>query len=82
MTQSRLGSFIEAVVNIVIGFWIAVGSQYLIFPMVGINDMPMSTHLEIGAYFTLVSLVRSYVIRRWFNARIHKAAQSLASRVE
>lgn len=77
MGQTRLGSLIEAGMNIVIGFVVALLSQIVVFPLVGIN-VPLATNLEIGAYFTAISLVRSYVIRRWFNARLHAAAQSLA----
>lgn len=80
MEQSKLGSLIESVFNIVIGFGVALASQIVVFPLVGIHDVPLSTNLEIGAYFTLISLVRSYVIRRWFNARLRRAAQLIAAR--
>lgn len=82
MTQTRLGSLIEACVNILIGFWIAVLSQIVIFPLVGIHGVSMATNVEIGLYFTVISLVRSYVLRRWFNARLHRAAEALASRAQ
>lgn len=77
MSQTRLGSFYETCMNVVIGWTVALSSQLVIFPMVGIN-IPLSTNIEIGAWFTLISLVRSYVIRRWFNAKLHRAAQRLA----
>lgn len=80
MEQSKLGSLIEAGMNILIGFGVALLSQIVVFPLVGIHGVPLSTNLEIGAYFTAISLVRSYVIRRWFNARLRQAAQSIASR--
>ena len=80
MEQSKLGSLIEAAMNIAIGFVVAFLSQILVFPLVGIHGVPLATNLEIGAYFTLISLIRSYVIRRWFNARLHRAAHSIASR--
>jgi hypothetical protein len=80
MEQSKLGSLIEAGMNILIGFVVALLSQIVVFPLVGIHGVPLTTNLEIGAYFTAISLVRSYVIRRWFNARLRQAAQSLASR--
>ena len=82
MEQSKLGSLIESAMNIVIGFGVALLSQIVVFPLVGIHGVPLSTNLEIGAYFTAISLVRSYVIRRWFNARLRRAAESLASRAE
>lgn len=80
MEQSKLGSLIEAAINILIGFVIAILSQIVVFPLVGIHGVPLTTNLQIGAYFTLISLVRSYVIRRWFNARLRRAAESIASR--
>jgi hypothetical protein len=71
--QSRRASFIEACINVCLGYAIALLSQLAIFPMFGIN-IPLLDNLAIGAWFTAISLVRSYVIRRWFNARIHRAA--------
>lgn len=75
--QSRLSSLVESFVNILIGYFVALLSQLAIFPLFGI-DLPFSSNLAIGAWFTVISLVRSYVIRRWFNARIHKMAQRVA----
>lgn len=77
MNQTRIGSLIESFMNIAIGYLVALLSQIIIFPMFDIH-VSLSDNLLIGAYFTLISLVRSYVIRRWFNARLHSAAQSLA----
>lgn len=80
MEQTRVGSLIESLMSVLIGFGVALLSQLVVFPLVGIHDVPLSTNLEIGAYFTVISLVRSYVIRRWFNARLHRAAQAIAAR--
>jgi uncharacterized membrane protein (DUF106 family) len=77
VTQSRRSSFIEACINVLIGYGVALASQLLIFPLFSIH-VPLSTNLWIGLWFTLISLVRSYVIRRWFNARIRQAAERLA----
>lgn len=80
MRQSRLESLIEAGMNVSIGYGVALLSQLAIFPMFGIH-VPFSTNLWIGAWFTVISLARSYAIRRWFNSRIHHAAQRLARSV-
>jgi hypothetical protein len=77
MQQTRLGSLIESLLNIAIGYLVALLSQLMIFPLFDIH-VPLSTNLWIGAWFTLISLVRSYIIRRWFNARLHSAAQAMA----
>lgn len=77
MQQTKIGSLIEALMNISIGYGVAIVSQVLVFPMFGIN-VPLSTNLMIGAWFTLISLIRSYIIRRWFNAQLHSAALALS----
>lgn len=69
MAQSRLGSVVESVVNVLIGYGVAVGAQIAIFPLFGVN-LPVSDNMLIGLLFTAVSLVRSYALRRLFN-RLH-----------
>lgn len=81
MKQSKLESLAEASINTAIGFGVALASQLVVFPLVGIS-VPLQTNLHIGAWFTLISILRGYVIRRWFNARIHKLAQRVAQRGE
>jgi len=80
MNQTKLESLLESIVNILIGYFVALLSQLIIFPLVGI-DVPLSTNLIIGFWFTAISLVRSYVIRRWFNAGLHKAVVLTAKRL-
>ena len=80
MQQTRLGSLIESLMNIVVGYCVAIFSQIIIFPWFGIH-VPITTNLWIGLWFTLISLVRSYIIRRWFNARLHNMAQAVARNI-
>ena len=77
MSQTKIESFIETCINTVIGYLVALASQLLVFPLVGIH-VPFSTNLEIGAWFTVISILRGYVIRRWFNARLKDAARAMA----
>lgn len=77
MNQTRLGSFIEAWINVAIGFAINFCANLLILPLIGFH-ISVSQNLFIGVLYTLISVARSYVIRRWFNARLHRAAQRLA----
>lgn len=79
MSQSRMGSFIEACMNVAIGFGINFVANLVILPHVGFN-ISLATNFYIGLLYTVISVVRSYVIRRWFNARIHEAAQRLVGR--
>ena len=66
--QTKFQSFIESLVNISIGYFTAISSQMLIFPMFNIN-IPIQDNLLIGLYFTGISLVRSYIVRRYFNKK-------------
>lgn len=66
--QTRAGSLAESGINVGIGYCVAVMSQIVIFPLFGIN-VPVLTNFWIGAWFTVISLVRSYIIRRWFNSK-------------
>ena len=67
MRQSRLMSLIEAVTNVVVGYALAVTTQLLVFPLFGLATT-LGQSLTIGLIFTLVSLARSYVLRRAFEA--------------
>jgi len=77
MSQSRLGSFIEAWINVLIGFSINFIANLIIFPIFG-WQISLMENLGLGAIYTIISVARSYAIRRWFNARIHRAALTLA----
>jgi hypothetical protein len=77
MTQTRLGSLIEAVMNIVIGFGINWSANMVVLPWFGFH-VTGGQAFGIGLVFTVISLARSYIIRRWFNARLQAAAQRLA----
>ena len=71
MAQTKLESAIEVVVNVLIGYVVATASQILIFPLFGIF-LPLSDNLLIGAYFTAISIVRGYVVRRFFNRKTNE----------
>ena len=65
--QSRRMSAVEVATNVAIGYAVAVLAQLAIFPAFGVR-LPLADNLMIGAAFTVVSLVRSYAVRRMFNA--------------
>ena len=80
MNQTRLGSLIEALANVVIGFGINWTANMLILPLFGFY-VTGAQAFGIGVFFTVISIARSYVLRRWFNARLQAAAQRMAQRV-
>lgn len=67
--QTKIESLVEASINIVIGYVLAIGTQYIVFPLMGIM-VSFGEHLVIGCVFLSVSLLKAYLIRRWFNARL------------
>lgn len=64
--QTKLGSFVEAWANIAVGFTINFFANLAVLPLFGMAVTP-SKAFGIGVIFTAISLVRSYVLRRWFN---------------
>jgi len=76
MMQSRLMSLTEALANIVIGYGVAVATQLAVFPLFGLQPS-LRDDLLLGAVFTGVSLLRSYLVRRAFeNWRMRHERQS------
>lgn len=68
MSQTKSQSLCETLTSVAIGYLVALASQLLIFPWFGVH-LPMSDNLLIGAWFTVISVVRGYAVRRYFNWR-------------
>ena len=64
--QSRRASFIESIANVVVGFSVATIANYYIIPLFG-YPVTFSDSFWIGAVFTVISIIRSYLFRRLFN---------------
>ena len=64
--QSKLDSFIEAWLNVLIGFGVSVLANFVIFPLVGIGASTTQI-IAVGVFMTFVSVARSYLVRRWAN---------------
>ena len=63
--QSRRQSLIKAITNVVLGYALAVITQIMVFPWFGLQ-VSLGDHLAIGAMFVMISLARSYALRRLF----------------
>ena len=68
--QTQLGSWLEACANILVGFGVNFLANLAILPLFGFHVTPGQA-FHIGLFFTAISLVRSYLLRRAFN-RIHR----------
>lgn len=64
--QTKKGSLAEAWANIAVGFSINFFANLVIFPMFGMH-ISVLNNFWMGCIYTVISLVRSYVLRRWFN---------------
>lgn len=66
--QTKIDSVLEALTNIMIGAGVALIAQLIWFPILE-KDFSMVENLATTAFFTSVSFIRSYGLRRAFNGR-------------
>jgi hypothetical protein len=65
-------SLVEAITNVVVGFAVALLTQIAVFPLFGLKASLLE-NLMLGSVFTLVSIARSYILRRLFESiRTHR----------
>ncbi len=67
MSQSRKWSGIETCTGTTIGFGVAVIANYIILPFYDMHpDWNAASYVAV--WFTVISIVRGYLVRRLFNA--------------
>lgn len=67
MKQTRAMSLLEAIANVIVGYGVAVVTQMVVFPIFGLHPT-LAQNLRIGVLFTVVSIARSFALRRVFEA--------------
>ncbi|WP_432648912.1 DUF7220 family protein [Methylomarinum roseum] len=77
MTESRKDSFIESLADLVIGYLISLLFQLTIFYFYQEIDLPQRDNMTITLWFTMLSLGRSYLVRRYFNRKAMLASMKL-----
>ncbi len=65
MRQSKRMSMVESLTNVAVGYGIAVATQIMVFPVFGM-EVSLADNLAIGSVFTIVSIIRSFTLRRLF----------------
>ena len=80
MKQSRLMSLVESLANVLVGYGVAVATQMLVFPLFGLA-VTVFENLLIGLIFTVVSIVRSYALRRSFEALVVRQSAMVSSTI-
>ncbi len=78
MKQSRRMSLVESLANVGIGYGVAVLTQIAVFPFFGLY-VSLADNLVMGAVFTIVSITRSFTLRRVFEEfRVRSERRSAA----
>jgi hypothetical protein len=68
MTQTKKGSVTEVAANLAVGYAVNFTANLIILPAFGFATLTVGKNLLIGVLFTVVSITRQYVLRRWFNS--------------
>ena len=66
--QTKKQSLIESITNVAIGYIVAVISNAAILPLFGVS-LAFSDSMLIAVWFTVISVIRGYAVRRWFNKK-------------
>jgi hypothetical protein len=66
MAQSKKHSAIESIINVFVGLITSFLIQLVLYPMLNI-PVTFSQNLIITFVFFIVSFIRGYLIRRFFN---------------
>ena len=66
--QTKKDSLIESLTSTTIGIIIGIVLNLTILPLFG-YPVSLSDSLWISVIFTAISIIRSYIIRRWFNSK-------------
>lgn len=75
--QTRTQSLFESIINVLVGFIVAILSQQVIFPLLNYH-VTLSDNIIIGLFMTGISIARSYILRRIFNKKHSKQEQKNA----
>lgn len=66
MTQTKKQSIIESITQTLIGLIVSLCIQLVIYPLLNI-EVTFSQNLIITFVFFISSIIRGYIIRRFFN---------------
>lgn len=68
-SQSRIDSFMEALLNTLIGLLVSTIANFFVIPAVLGVTMTHTQNIVLALIFTVISIARSYLLRRAFNGR-------------
>ncbi len=78
MKQTRLESLLEVNINIFIGWLVSMAiTLWIVVPMWNL-DWGVADSFWVTMIYTVAAIVRGYIVRRFFNAQLHKLAHTIA----
>ncbi len=81
-TQGRLTSLVEACLNVGSGFFVSMAVWQLIAaPLYG-YEVTLVQNVGLTSIFTVASLLRSYIWRRFFAVGMHRTVVNWIGRVK
>lgn len=78
--QTRMESLIETVLNTALGFVVSACAWPFVAMAMG-YPYSFTHNMAVTGIFTALSVARGYVVRRYFEGRLHKAAERIARRL-
>lgn len=79
--QSPRSAITEAWINIAIGFSINYAANLIIIPLaITGGQLTHSGNFWMGWLYTVISIVRQYAIRRWFNTKLVRSLATLGTK--
>ena len=76
MKQTKQKSFIESVIQTIIGLGTSILIQIILYPIMGI-PVTFTQNLIITLVFFIVSIIRGYFVRRIFEKLLHQKTKAL-----
>lgn len=81
MKQTKIESLVETLLNTSIGFVVSFTAWPAVAHLAGL-PYSTATNLGITCAFTVLSITRSYIVRRFFNAGLHRSAKRIAALIQ
>ncbi|OKO67475.1 hypothetical protein [Bradyrhizobium sp. NAS96.2] len=67
MKQTKLASFAESAINVLVGFGISLAAQVYFLPLLGVT-VSIAQNITFALIMIVISICRSYLLRRLFEA--------------
>lgn len=66
MLQTKRQSLIETLTNVAIGYLVSLIANLIVLPLFNYN-ISLTDGIYISIIFTVISIIRGYLVRRYFN---------------